>query len=78
MITVAANARLERVQAANVLAAHGSRNEATTQAALAGRDWRDLAVNAGLAGADWEEVLDRELGTELSMTERVVEFRSNV
>jgi hypothetical protein len=52
----------ERLTAAAVLAADGTRTGLDGALRLAEADWRDLLVAAGLAHAGWEAVLDDLMG----------------
>jgi hypothetical protein len=56
----------ERVQAAIILAANGNLQEFHREAELALVDWRDALVNGGLAHDDWPDVLNSELGSDLT------------
>ncbi len=56
------HADAERVHAAVLLAAKGSRTMLHDALEHAQSDWRDLLDRAGLAGADWRERLTDELG----------------
>ena len=51
----------ERVQAALVLLAEGSRKRFDEGLELLGKDWRDVLVWGGLGNADWPERLDEAL-----------------
>ncbi|WP_084127470.1 hypothetical protein [Demequina sp. NBRC 110054] len=56
------HADAERVQAAVLLVAKGSRTMLDDALEHAESDWRDLLDRAGLASADWQDRLDDELG----------------
>jgi hypothetical protein len=51
----------ERIQAALVLAAHGTWPGLEDAVALARLDWRDVLVAGGLADDDWPQRLDEAL-----------------